>query len=113
VCLGAVALVSAVHRRCGPGGREELIVDGNAEQGQGSPNGYDLVAKIPGWIRKGNFTVVPYGAGSGFPEGSVGTSLRGGANFFAGGPAFGDQPGHRVAAKKGLIDAGKAARFPR
>ena len=110
-CLGAAALVSAITAGAAPEAAKNLIVNGNAEQGQASPNGYDVVAEIPGWTRKGNFTVVPYGAGSGFPEASVGTALRGGANFFAGGPADPHSAISQdidVAAKKRLVDAGKA-----
>ena len=110
-CLGAAALVSAVTAGAAPEAAKNLIVNGTAEQGQASPNGYDVVAEIPGWTRKGNFTVVPYGAGSGFPEASVGSALRGGANFFAGGPADPHSAISQdidVAAKKRLVDAGKA-----
>jgi hypothetical protein len=62
-----------------------LIRNGDAEQGDGSDSGYDVVA-IPDWTRLGgNLTVVSYGA-PGFPDSqSPGPGDRG-ANFFAGGP---------------------------
>jgi hypothetical protein len=62
-----------------------LIRNGDAEQGDGSGSGYDVVA-IPDWTRLGgNLTAVSYGA-PGFPDSqSPGPGGRG-ANFFAGGP---------------------------
>lgn len=111
VFVAAAGLVSAVAALAAPDVQKNLIVNGNAEQGEASPNGYDVVAEIPGWTRKGNFTVVPYGAGQGFPEPSVGSAIKGGSNFFAGGPADADSAISQeisVVSKKGLIDAGKA-----
>src|SRR5262245_20752483 len=89
---------------------KNLIVNGNAEQGATSPNGYDVVPEIPGWTRRGGFTVVAYGA-SDFPGTQAGTAMRGGAKFFAGGPGNAGSAITQtisVAAQKQLIDSGKA-----
>jgi hypothetical protein len=110
VPVAAAALLVAVGGAAAPDAAKNLIVNGTAEQGEAA-NGYDIVAEIPGWIRKGGFTVVRYGAGSGFPEPSVAAALRGGSNFFAGGPANANSAISQdvsVISKKSLIDSGKA-----
>lgn len=89
---------------------KNLIVNGNAEQGASSPNGYDVVPEIPGWTRRGGFTVVEYGAAD-FPGAQAATALRGGAKFFAGGPGNAGSAitqSVSVASLKQLIDGGKA-----
>lgn len=89
---------------------KNLIVNGNAEQGVSSPNGYDVVPEIPGWTRRGGFTVVAYGAAD-FPGTQASTALHGGAKFFAGGPGNAGSSVTQtvsVAAQKQLIDSGKA-----
>lgn len=65
-----------------------LIENGDAELGEPSETGFQVVA-IPGWVTlEGNFTVVPYEA-SGFPDfESPGPEERG-IGFFAGGPSNG------------------------
>jgi hypothetical protein len=62
-----------------------ILVNGNAEAGPGSPSGFD-VEPIPGWTTTSVFTVVQYGA-PGFPDPTVASAINGGTNFFAGGPA--------------------------
>src|SRR5262245_35446852 len=65
-----------------------LILNGAAEEGPGSPSG-ESVEIVPGWITTGNFTVAQYGDAK--PEGAdvklddPGPVDRG-KNFFAGGP---------------------------
>lgn len=89
---------------------KNLIVNGNAEQGASSPNGYDVVPEIPGWTRRGGFTVVEYGAAD-FPGIQAGTALHGGAKFFAGGPGNAGSAVSQtvsVASQKRLVDSGKA-----
>jgi len=89
---------------------KNLIVNGNAEQGASSPNGYDVVPEIPGWTRRGGFTVVEYGAAD-FPGTQTGTAVHGGAKFFAGGPGNAGSAVSQtvsVASQKQLIDSGKA-----
>jgi hypothetical protein len=89
---------------------KNLIVNGNAEQGASSPNGYDVVPEIPGWTRRGGFTVVEYGAAD-FPGTQTGTAVHGGAKFFAGGPGNAGSSVSQtvsVASQKQLIDSGKA-----
>lgn len=79
LCLSAAAVPAAAQFG------SNLITNGNAEAGLGSPSGNDVVA-VPGWTTTGNFTVVQYTAGGGFPgPTSPGPAVRG-ANFFAGGP---------------------------
>ena len=89
---------------------KNLIANGNAELGPSSPNGYDVVPEIPGWTRRGGFTVVEYGAAD-FPGIQAGTALHGGAKFFAGGPGNAGSAVSQtvsVASQKQLIDSGKA-----
>ena len=83
--IAAVALVSAVVAGRAPSAAKNLIVNGTAEQGEASPNGSDVVADIPGWSRKGGFTVVAHGA-TDFPGVQAASAMGGGENFFAGGP---------------------------
>ena len=62
-----------------------IITNGNAEDGAASPTGVTVVP-VQSWTTTGNFTVVSYSLGSGFPTtADPGPSDRG-ANFFAGGP---------------------------
>jgi hypothetical protein len=111
VCFAATVLVSAVAALAAPDAPKNLISNGNAEQGEGSADGYAVVAEIPGWTRKGKFNVVSYGAPNGFPGSDVQTAVGGGSKFFAGGPANAGSAVTQdvnVASKKGLITAGKA-----
>ena len=57
-----------------------LIANGNAEAGPGG-NGFTIVP-APGFSTVGNFTVVSYGAGGGFP-GSAGSVFFGGGGFLS------------------------------
>jgi hypothetical protein len=59
-----------------------LIVNGDAEAGVGSPSGAEVPA--PGFTTTGAFTVVSYG-GPGFPAPDSPGGSVGGHNFFAGG----------------------------
>ena len=109
VCLAGATLVSAVAAGAAPEAANNLIVNGDAEQGQASPNGYDVVADIPGWARKGGFTVVSYGAAD-FPGVQAGSAFGGGESFFAGGPGnAGSSVSQQIsiASKRSLIDSGK------
>jgi len=104
------ALAMALAAGAYPGAAKNLIVNGSAEQGQASPNGYDVVAEIPGWTRKGGFTVVSYGAAD-FPGVQDSAAFGGGKSFFAGGPANAGSNVTQsidVSSKRALIDAGKA-----
>jgi hypothetical protein len=88
---------------------KNLIVNGNAEQGAASPNGYDIVPDVPGWSRKGGFTVVAYGAAD-FPGVQTGSAIGGGKSFFAGGPGNAGSAVTQsidVGSKRALIDSGK------
>lgn len=61
-----------------------LLTNGTAEKGEGSPDG-NTVLPVPKWTSDGNFTVVLYGAPD-FPnQDSPGPAKRG-QKFFAGGP---------------------------
>ena len=107
VIVGALAMTLGAGAQ--PSAAPNLIVNGSAEQGEAG-DGYEIVADVPGWARKGKFTVVSYGAPNGFPDSTAKALVRGGSNFFAGGP---ENPGSAlsqdidVAAKKGLIDGGR------
>ena len=84
-----------------------LIVNGNAEAGAASGDGFSVVA-IPGWTVTGNLTVVKYGT-SDFPSaGGPGLANRGN-NFFAGGPSNGSSSATQTIDVSGgatTIDAG-------
>ena len=108
-CLAAAALVSAVAAGAAPDAAKNLIVNGTAEQGVASANGYDVVVEIPGWTRKGGFTVVAYGAAD-FPGVQAASAIGGGSNFFAGGPGNAGSVVTQsidVSSKRVLIDSGK------
>src|SRR5712692_8263284 len=83
-----------------------LITNGDAESGAGSPDG--SVVPVPGWTTIGNFTVAQYG-GNGLPSFTdPGPSDRG-ANFFAGGPNNASSSGSQlinVASAAHQIDVG-------
>ncbi len=83
-----------------------LIANGDAESGAGSPDG--SVVPVPGWTTIGNFTVAQYG-GNGLPSFTdPGPSDRG-ANFFAGGPNNASSSGSQlinVASAAHQIDVG-------
>jgi hypothetical protein len=63
-----------------------LIMNGNAEGGAGSTTGFQVIRPVPGWTPAGNFTVVQYGIGGGFPSTTDPGPVNRGSNFFAGGP---------------------------
>lgn len=110
--LGAAvgALAVALSAGAAPDAPQNLIVNGNAEQGEGVNDVNGVATEIPGWTRNGNFTVVKYGAPD-FPDPQLAARVRGGLNFFAGGPknvASSISQVIDVTSKKGLIDAGKA-----
>src|SRR5690242_6266373 len=81
--LLTVGLFGAVSLRAGLFDTN-LIVNGDAESGQGSITDAD-VYPVPGWVTTNNFTVVVYGVPSSFPTNAAGPLNRG-TNFFAGGP---------------------------
>lgn len=58
-----------------------LIKNPGAEQGAARSNGQTGVA-IPGWDPFGNFTVVAYGTGGGFPTKAEGSRISGQHQFF-------------------------------
>lgn len=108
VLVGALAMALAAG--AAPEAAPNLIVNGNAEQGEGVNDVNGIATEIPGWTRKGNFTVVKYGAPD-FPSPELSTKVRGGLNFFAGGPrnvASSVSQDIDVSSRKGLIKAGKA-----
>lgn len=108
VAVGALALTFAAGAQ--PGAAKNLIVNGNAEQGEGVNDVNGIATEIPGWKRKGNFTVVKYGAPD-FPSPELSTRIRGGLNFFAGGPknvASSISQDIDVSSQKKLISSGKA-----
>lgn len=110
LCIAAAGLVSTVAALAAPEAPRNLIVNGNAEQGEGVNDVNGIATEIPGWTRKGNFTVVAYGAPD-FPDPQLSARIRGGLNFFAGGPknvASSISQDIDVSSQKKLINAGKA-----
>lgn len=110
VCVAAAGLVSAVAALAAPDAPKNLIVNGDAEQGEGVNDVNGIATEIPGWTRNGNFTVVKYGAPD-FPSPELSTKIRGGLNFFAGGPknvASSISQDIDVGSQKKLINVGKA-----
>src|SRR5689334_13012378 len=73
--------VEVLEDRCVPSVfRTNLVVNGDAEVGPGSPTG-DVVASIPGWTTSGNFTAVQYGSTDYLTTTDPGPADRGN-NFF-------------------------------
>ncbi len=87
-----------------------LLVNGDAESGTGSADG--SVVSTPGWTTNGNFTVLQYGAGGGFPLATDPGPANRGVNFFAGGPNNAASSATQlvdVSAGGATIDGGKVA----
>jgi hypothetical protein len=111
-CVLVGALAMALAAGAAPGAAPNLIVNGNAEQGEGVNDVNGIATEIPGWTRKGNFTVVKYGAPD-FPSPELSAKIRGDLNFFAGGPknvASAVSQDIDVSAQKKLINAGRRRR---
>jgi len=62
-----------------------LLVNGDAESGEGSPDGTKIIPP-PGWTVTSQFNEVRYGASNGYPGPEVPGAPNRGKNFFAGGP---------------------------
>lgn len=62
-----------------------LIVNGDAEAGPGTPDAMKPVTDIPGWMTKGRFDVVAYGARGDVPAADDPGPPDRGKNFFTGG----------------------------
>lgn len=78
----------ALGTASGPSARTgNLIRNGGAELGPAVSDDSSSVTSIPGWVKTGEFTVVKYGSPGGFPDATVASAVKGGKNFFAGGPA--------------------------
>lgn len=90
-----------------------LIVNGGAEDGAGSPSSVGGVVAVPGWTTTGNFTVVEYETQPDVPDSfptmdSPGSPDRG-TNFFVGGPNNTSSSASQVigvASAAKLIDSG-------
>jgi hypothetical protein len=85
-----------------------LIVNGDAEAGAASPDGYSVVP-IPGWTTSGPLVVVAYGTDGGYPSSTDPGPTDRGENFFAGGPDNASSSATQlvnVAAAAYLIDSG-------
>jgi hypothetical protein len=85
--LVASLMVLAVTKQAGAANvlGQNLIRNGGAEAGKGSSSGFDVVP-VPKWNEKGNFTVIKYTAGGGFPTPEDPGPPDRGNKFFAGGP---------------------------
>lgn len=87
-----------------------LIKNGGAEIGVAAKDSATSVPAITSWTKTGAFTTVVYGAPGGFPDATVSKAIKGGKNFFAGGPtdpASGATQVVSVAGKATSIDRGK------
>ncbi len=85
-----------------------IIINGNAEVGSASGNGYTVVA-VPGWTTSGNFTVVNYNTSGGFPTYTDPGPANRGSNFFAGGSNNGSSSATQIIDLSGsasIIDTG-------
>lgn len=76
--MAAAAMAGAVQLNT------NLLTNGTAEAGEGSPDGY-TVLPVPKWTTEGNFTVVLYGAPA-FPAADSPGPAKRGLKFFSGGP---------------------------
>src|SRR5579875_1419957 len=81
--LNAIFLPGHAVAQTPPQFGTNLITNSGAEDGQGATN--DTLVPIPGWTRKGNFQVVPYGTSGGPGLTDPGPKERG-KNYFVGGP---------------------------
>jgi hypothetical protein len=87
-----------------------LIVNADAESGPGGDG--TVVEPVPGWITSGNFTVIKYSTGGGFPTPSDPGPPNRGENFFGGGPDNASSSATQsidVSSVAANIDAGKVA----
>ncbi len=87
-----------------------LIVNGDAELDAGSSSGN--VVPVTGFTTTGEFTVVQYNAGGGFPTATDPGPLDRGLNFFGGGPSSGSSSGSQLidlGFGSSVIDAGAAS----
>ena len=87
-----------------------LIKNGGGELGPAAADSSTTVPTIARWAKTGDFTTVVYGASGGFPDAAVSTAIKGGKNFFAGGPTNPDSGATQVvslARRASAIDRGK------
>ena len=106
VVVAVAALAGVAHSAAPP----NLVKNGSAELGAAVTTTSGVTKTIPGWVQRGNFTVVKYGAPGGFPDAAVSTTVTGGKNFFAGGPAnpkSGATQVIKVGSRAAMIDAKK------
>jgi len=113
--LGALAIVGALASIAPAGAASiygsNLIVNGDAESDVGSSSGGEIGA-VTGFTSGGQFTVVTYAAGGGFPGVSDAGPADRGLNFFAGGPNAAVSTGTQVldlAATATDIDTGSVS----
>jgi hypothetical protein len=108
--MSLVAVALAVGASASSSLAPNLLKNGGADLGPAVSDASGVVATIPSWTRTGSFTVVKYGAPGGFPDATVSQTIKGRANFFAGGPSnpkSGATQVVDVTRYKAAIDAGK------
>lgn len=118
-CLGALVLAALVLSAAAAGSRAtvptgNLVVNGDAEQGQGATGDrLNTVVPPPGWTTSGPFTVIAYDGGpdanGDFPLPDFAATIGGGKNFFAGGNSSEDTSASQTIDLSGAatdIDAG-------
>ena len=86
-----------------------LVVNGDAEAGPGTPDAGQPPISPPGWKTTGNFTVAQYGGSGGLPARTDPGPNNRGLNFFSGGPSNPASSARQridVSAGAAAIDAG-------
>ncbi|MBJ7313058.1 PEP-CTERM sorting domain-containing protein [Rugamonas sp. CCM 8940] len=105
---GTLVLAAPFAHAAGAGFGANLIVNGDAEAGVGSPSGG--LGSTPAWSLSSNFSTVKYGASGGFPSASDAGPANRGLNFFAGGDSNSASRASQVidlSAYAGAINSGK------
>lgn len=109
--LGALAIVGALASIAPAGAASiygtNLIVNGDAEADTGSTG--EEIGSVTGFVKGGQFTVVTYTAGGGFPTLTDPGPADRGLNFFAGGPSAGVSTGTQLVDFSGIstdVDTG-------
>jgi hypothetical protein len=84
-------------------------VNGDAESGTGSVDGFGTSVIAPGWSRVGDFTAITYAIGGGYPGATSPGPVNRGNNFFGGGSGFASSSGSQtilLSSSFSEIDAG-------
>jgi len=83
----AVAVTAGANAQATPLLGQNLVVNGGAEAGPGTPDAGSPPMPPPGWTVTSNFTAAQYGGSGGLPAPTDPGPPNRGRNFFAGGPS--------------------------